>query len=147
MSNNQFNFNNTYLTDISWITLNKSGLIEDPNLILNNKAAIYIYQLKKDNSLIYIGSTSNINMRIKQHSYCVNNRYIRCPEFYICVEKHGWNNFRLGILEYVNIPEINKDKREIKRIILNREQYYLDILNPSLNKNKAVGSTLGYKHT
>lgn len=147
MSNNQFNFNNTYLTDIYWITLNKSGLIEDPNLILNNKAAIYIYQLKKDNSLIYIGSTSNINIRIKQHSYCVNNRYKKCPKFYICVEKHGWNNFRLGILEYVNIPEINKDKREIKRILLNREQYYLDMLNPSLNQKKAVGSTLGYKHT
>jgi len=53
----------------------------------------------------------------------------------------------LGILEYINIYELNKDKYEIKRVILDREQYYLDILNPSLNINKTAGSTLGYKHT
>lgn len=148
MSNNNFNLDNTCLINVSWITLNKSGLIEDSAVRLNNEAAIYIYQFIEDNSKIYIGSTYNINNRIKQHRYSVNNGARTCPKFYNYIEKYGWDNFKLGILEYINIYELNiKDKYEIKRVILDREQYYLDILNPSLNINKTAGSTLGYKHT
>jgi len=54
----------------------------------------------------------------------------------------------LGIIEYINISELNiKNKREIKKAILDREQYYLNIFNPTLNINKIAGSTLGFKHT
>jgi hypothetical protein len=53
----------------------------------------------------------------------------------------------LGILEYINLNDLNENEYEIKKVILGREQYYLDILNPSLNINKIAGSTLGYKHS
>ncbi len=127
MNNNNVNniLNNTCLTDISWITLNKSGLIEEANRKFNNLAAIYIYQFIKDNSIIYIGSTSNINNRIIQHRCNVNNGKRSCPKFYNYIEQHGWDNFRLGILEYINTHELKVKDDEIKRVILVREQYYL----------------------
>lgn len=145
-NNNNINFKNTYLSKVSWITLDKKGLIKKP-IRLSNEAAIYIYQFIKDNNKIYIGSTHNINNRIKQHRYSVKNGNRTCPKFYNYIEKYGWDNFRLGILEYININDLNKNKDEIKRVILDREQYYLDRLNPYLNINKTAGSTLGYKHT
>ena len=50
--------------------------------------------------------------------------------------KHGFSNFSLEILEYCNV-----------KILLEREQYYLDKLKPVYNIVEKVGSTLGYKHT
>jgi hypothetical protein len=53
----------------------------------------------------------------------------------------------LGILEYINVDELKMDKREIRRAIFDREQYYLDMMNPTFNILKIAGSNLGYKHT
>ena len=50
--------------------------------------------------------------------------------------KYGYSNFRLEILEYCD-----SDK------CLEREQYYLDSINPEYNILKKAGSSLGYKHT
>jgi group I intron endonuclease len=50
--------------------------------------------------------------------------------------KHGYSNFRLDILEYC---EANK--------VIEREQYYMDFLNPEYNILKVAGSSYGYKHT
>lgn len=50
--------------------------------------------------------------------------------------KYNYNNFSLSILEYCD-----KDK------IITREQYYLDLLNPSYNILKYAYSSDGYKHT
>lgn len=135
------------MSKVSWFTLNKKGLIND-SISLKNKAAVYIYQYIGNKSKIYIGSTYNINQRIKQHRYSVKNGHRTCPKFFNYIEKYGWDNFRLGILEYINIYDLNiKDKYEIKSVILDREQYYLNKINPSLDINKTAGSTLGYKHT
>ena len=35
----------------------------------------------------------------------------------------------------------------IKKILLDREQYYLDTYSPSLNTNKVARSILGYRDT
>jgi group I intron endonuclease len=50
--------------------------------------------------------------------------------------KYGYSGFKLEILEYCN-----------KADLLNREQYYLDLLKPEYNIYKKAGSPLGYKHT
>lgn len=50
--------------------------------------------------------------------------------------KYGYSNFKLEILEYCDVPNV-----------IEREQYYLDLLNPEYNILKTAGSTLGYKHT
>lgn len=93
----------------------------------------------------YIGSTGNIAERIGQHRRSANKGKIY-TKFYNCVRKHGWSNFRFGILEYINLDELKKDKREIIRAKFDREQYYLDMFNPTLNILKRAGSSLGYKH-
>jgi hypothetical protein len=53
----------------------------------------------------------------------------------------------LGILEYINLDKLRMDKREIRRAKFDREQYYLDMMNPTLNILKIAGYILGYKHT
>jgi len=46
----------------------------------------------------------------------------------------------------MNLP-LNINPEEKKKLILAKEQYYLDKYSPSLNINKTAGSLLGYKHT
>jgi group I intron endonuclease len=147
MNKNKYN----KLDSINWLYLNEKGYIlpNDNKLslsILEKKAGVYIYQYTLDKNIIYIGSTGNIAVRINQHRRSANKGKI-CSDFYICVREHGWSNLRLGILEYINVDELKMDEREIKRAIFDREQYYLDMMNTTLNKLKIAGSSLGYKHT
>lgn len=55
---------------------------------------------------------------------------------YRALLKYGHRGFRLDVLEYCD-PEF----------VLEREQYYLDLLQPEYNILNTAGSTLGYKHT
>lgn len=50
--------------------------------------------------------------------------------------KYGYQGFRLEILEYCP-----------SSIVLDREQFYIDKLNPEYNILKIAGSNLGYKHS
>ena len=144
------NLSNMCLNNVTWMRLNKNGLIEDPNIRLNNKAVIYIYQCIKNKSKIYIGSTANLIQRFYKHRYKISKNSKSCPKFYNCVSKYGWNNFRVGVLEYIDLSEINTstmNKFILRNKLLEREQFYFNILKPTLNINKIAGSTLGFKHT
>lgn len=55
---------------------------------------------------------------------------------YKALLKDGYSNFKLEILEYCAPKEC-----------IEREQYYLDYLNPEYNIFKIAGSSLGHKHT
>lgn len=57
---------------------------------------------------------------------------------YKALLKYKFNNFTLDILEYCDTN---------KQILLQREQYYLDLLKPQYNIMKNAGSTLGFKHS
>ena len=50
--------------------------------------------------------------------------------------KYGYSGFCLYILEYCE-----------PSILLEREQYYIDTLNPEYNILKIAGSSLGFKHS
>ena len=50
--------------------------------------------------------------------------------------KYGFSNFILEILEYCD-----------KNNVIEREQYYMDLIKPQYNIVEIAGSTLGYKHT
>lgn len=52
--------------------------------------------------------------------------------------KYGYSNFSLEILEYCD-PD--------KKLLINREQYYIDLLKPDYNLLKKAGSLLGFKHS
>jgi hypothetical protein len=65
---------------------------------------------------------------------------------YRSVLKYGWDKFKLGILEYIDIPN-NFSTEEKKELILKREQYFLNLINPDLNICKTATSPLGVKRT
>jgi group I intron endonuclease len=50
--------------------------------------------------------------------------------------KYGYSNFSLDILEYCK-PDL----------LIKREQYYIDLLDPEYNILKVAGSVLGFKHS
>jgi len=50
--------------------------------------------------------------------------------------KYGYSKFKLEILEYFD-----------SSIVIEREQYYIDLLNPEYNILKVAGSLFGFKHS
>jgi group I intron endonuclease len=111
-----------------------------------NSAGVYIYQLQLDKSKFYIGSSFDIWKRVAQHRNSLSKKISTCPKFYNCIRKHGWDNFKFSVLEYINKSVITNSK-EINNVLIEKEQFYLDNLSPTLNINKIAGSMLGYKHS
>jgi group I intron endonuclease len=117
------------------------------NLIgTENKERVIIYQWTNlINGRIYIGSASRGSNRIL--SYFSNCHLIRDLPIYRSILKYGHNNFCLAILEDLgSFSEISKQH------LLEREQYYLNILfkdykDIKLNLSPTAGTNLGYKHT
>ena len=99
------------------------------------KSGIYCWE-NKNNGKFYIGSAVDLNKRLQRYytySYLVNN-----SSMLICsgLLKHGFASFNLYILEYCN-----------KEDLIEKEQYYFDLLKPNYNICKTAGSTLGRMHT
>jgi group I intron endonuclease len=58
---------------------------------------------------------------------------------------HGYSKFSLSILEYIDISGLSKS--EARKLILEREQFYIDNLSPEYNINPKAGSRLGSTHS
>jgi hypothetical protein len=58
---------------------------------------------------------------------------------------HGYGAFSLAILEYIDISHLSKE--DARKLVLSKEQYYLDTLSPHYNINPIAGSRLGSQHT
>ncbi len=90
------------------------------------------------NGKIYIGSAFNISNRFSCHKYSLRNNKHKNKHLQSAYNLYGEENFLFEILEIVNDFAI----------LLNREQYYLDIFN-STDKNigyniaKKAGNTAG----
>jgi len=101
-----------------------------------NKAGIYRFY-NKLNGNFYIGSSKNLSNRFKSY---FNLSYISRVKNNLTISraliKYGYDNFRVEIFEYCD---------NSKEIILNREQYYMDLLKPTYNIEKLAGSSLGRK--
>ena len=99
---------------------NKSGVYRWTNILTGNT---------------YVGSSVNLAKRFNSY---FNFNYLSKIKMIIskAILKYGYSNFKLEILEYCESP-----------IVIEREQYYLDLLKPEYNSLKTAGSSLGYKHT
>jgi len=99
-----------------------------------DKSGVYRWTNKK-NGKTYVGSSINLSTRFYKYyslaSLAKSNRPMDRA-----LLKYGFSNFSLEILEYCGVD-----------LILEREQYYMDILKPEYNIVEKAGSTVGYKHT
>lgn len=84
----------------------------------------------------YIGSSSNLNRRLWEHKWRLKNNKHSNTHLQNVYNKHTIINLTIEILEYC---ELN--------ILLEREQHYINLLKPNLNKAPVSGTTLGLKLT
>lgn len=91
--------------------------------------------LLSNGSLKYIGSTKDLKKRIGEHiNKCYNSNI---PKYNLKVYQQirsngGWNDFNFTIVEHIDNPET----------LIEREQYYYDVLRPELNSQRPVGLTI-----
>jgi group I intron endonuclease len=118
-----------------------NNMLDDKFLILSefsNKSGIYLLH-NLVNGKQYVGSSIDLRRRLYAYyspSKLIDGRYISNS-----ILKYGHNNFTVLIVEIIE-PSDN-----IKTDLLNREQYYIDLLKPVLNLNPTAGSSLGFKHS
>lgn len=103
------------------------GLIAKQN---KGKSGVYL-RVHKDSGKSYVGSSTKLNDRFRRY---FNHSYLSSRgESLICkaLLKYGYAGFRLEILEYCPIS-----------IVLDREQFFIDKLNPEYNILKIAGVVL-----
>jgi group I intron endonuclease len=107
------------------------------------KAGIYLWT-HISSGATYVGSSTDISKRL--NSYYSLSYLTRRKKSYICnaLALHGYSAFSFTILEYIELTDLSKD--QIKNYILEREQYYINVLAPEYNILRIAGSSLGYKH-
>jgi len=101
----------------------KSQILKDNN----GRAGIYQWRHIKSGQ-IYIGSAVDLSKRFKNY---YNKAYVICYKTsYInnALFSHGYSSFSLTILEYLDITNLSLE--ETRKFILEREQSYLDSLEP-----------------
>jgi group I intron endonuclease len=114
-------------------------------ILTDNKGKAGVYQWKHiESGKIYIGSAIDLTKRLYKY---YNISTIANVSSYInnALLDHGYSAFSLSILEYINVT--NLSNAECRKLILEREQYYIDILKPRYNILKIAGSSLGFKHS
>jgi group I intron endonuclease len=82
----------------------------------------------------YIGSSSNLNRRIWEHKWRLSNNKHVNKHFQNLYNKYGLENLLVEILEICTIDNL-----------LNKEQYYINLYKPNINKAPVSGTTLGLK--
>nr|AKB93438.1 GIY-YIG endonuclease [Fusarium graminearum]AKB93494.1 GIY-YIG endonuclease [Fusarium graminearum]AKB93552.1 GIY-YIG endonuclease [Fusarium graminearum]AKB93607.1 GIY-YIG endonuclease [Fusarium graminearum]AKB93773.1 GIY-YIG endonuclease [Fusarium graminearum] len=104
-------------------------------IIKDNKDKSGIYKwTNKITKDIYIGQSISLAKRFIRYfnlSYLKNRETLVISRALI---KYGYSNFSLEILEYCDIANLTE-----------REQYYMDKLNPRYNTLKIAGSSSGHK--
>jgi len=99
-----------------------------------NFSCVYSIQCKdKEVKEFYIGSTKTYCIRYTLHkSNCnnLNSKDYTYPLYKFIRENGGWDNWEM-IVE-VKTPNLNKDE------LLELEQYYMDLLEPTLNGQNAI---------
>lgn len=127
-----FSTSSLFLSPITYL----NSLIDKKKIFKDNKKKSGIYcWVNNINGNKYVGSSVNLSKRLYKY-FDINHLNKSNRVIDRALLKHGHENFTLEILEYCD-----------KDILLEREQYYLDLLNPEYCVVKLAGNTLGYKHT
>jgi len=98
------------------------------------KCGVYLFT-NKINNKTYVGSSVNLSKRFLK--YFNDNVLVKIRMLInFSLLKYKRENFFLEILEYCSTKDV-----------LNREQFYFDLLKPEYNNLKIAGSSFGYTHT
>ena len=92
----------------------------------------------------YIGSAFNLSQRLSNYlnvNY-LNVNYLKNNKMYIykALLHHGYPSFSLSILEYIDITDMTKVNA--RKLILSREQHFIDTFKPEYNILPTAGSSL-----
>jgi len=99
-----------------------------------------IYKITcESNGSFYIGQASCFSDRFNSHRRTLEKNEHGNSRLQNCFNKYGITSFSIELIEIVD--QISKQN------LSEREQYYVDTLNPDLNLHRVVDSPLGYKHT
>jgi group I intron endonuclease len=129
--------NNTKIIPVvtySNIDIDKSKINKDNK----GKSGVYRWNNKITNKSC-VGSSINLGNRLSTYyskKAMLAKLKSRTSIIYSALLKHGYDNFTLDILEYC---EVN--------VLIEREQYYFDLLKPEYNILKAANSRIGSKHS
>jgi len=95
------------------------------------KTGIYLW-IHKESNKKYVGSALDLSKRL---SYYYSPLALKRADNYIsrAIICHTHSAFSLTILEYINIS--GKSVDEARKLILSREQYYIDSLSPEYTFN------------
>jgi len=97
-----------------------------------------IYQIKNlVNGHIYVGSAVDFRKRWSVHKCYLNKNKHHSPHLQNAWNLYGSEKFEFTELEVVSDVDI----------LLEREQFYIDTLQPEYNVLSIAGNSLGYKHT
>lgn len=118
----------------------KSQILSD----LKGKAGIYLWT-HKELGKSYVGSAIDLSKRLKNYFNKSNLESNKTMYINKAILSHGYQSFSLTIFEYIDISNLSKE--ETKKLIISREQYYIDSLNPEYNLLPIAGSRLGSKHS
>nr|QJQ35221.1 GIY-YIG endonuclease [Fusarium ramigenum]SNU76836.1 TPA: GIY-YIG endonuclease [Fusarium oxysporum f. sp. lycopersici]SNU77060.1 TPA: GIY-YIG endonuclease [Fusarium oxysporum f. sp. cucumerinum]SNU77837.1 TPA: GIY-YIG endonuclease [Fusarium oxysporum]SNU76885.1 TPA: GIY-YIG endonuclease [Fusarium oxysporum f. sp. lycopersici] len=103
------------------------------------KSGVYCWRNKISNKA-YVGSGLDLTRRLNDYlkpRYLKKELLSKNSKIYGSLLKYGYSNFSLDILEYCEQPDL----------LIEREQYYIDLLNPEYNICKVAGSRSGCKHS
>ena len=98
---------------------------------------IYKIYFKSNLFDFYIGSTIDYKKRISRHKYQLNTNKHNNTYLQNLYNKRGKSEFISEIIEEV----------KTSTMLIEREQYYIDELKPTINILKKAYSTLNYRHT
>jgi group I intron endonuclease len=124
--------------------------IDKLRIIKDNKGKTGIYQWTHlESGKIYISSALDLSMRLSNY---FTPFYLKLANNYIsrALILHTYSAFSLTILKYIDIS--NLSKKEARKLILSREQHFLDLIFSKDEPNtynilKVAGSLLGFKHS
>ena len=111
---------------------NKNKIIKENK----HKSGVYLWT-NLVTGKTYVGSSVNLGRRFKGY---LTVSHISKPNkanslIHKALLKYGYSKFQLEIIEYCS-PEICR----------NREQHFINLLNPEYNILKTAGSSIGFKH-
>jgi hypothetical protein len=144
-----FNYKNSFNKNFSSISSYPSIVpekyYENPDkekweIFSDNEGLTGIYLWKnKETGKTYVGSASNLSSRLRRYysSNYINGVLKKSRSIiFSAILKDGIENFSLTIIEYC-LPEK----------LIEREQYYINVLQPEYNILSSAGSSLGFKHS